>query len=614
MADEYGYGVPSFNTGASNWDTALGSLARGLFPDPSLQSRGLAYGAQAREAILKGDKSITEANSAIQALQMARAIDQRQRMMPQPTYRPSGLPGGAPIMNPPSDIAMTVAGGAAAAPPAPMPPPSMSPVQLYNSTAGADGHTGPLLAGTPPPVSSPSPGAPPAPNTTASDGTVPQGDTGSGPLHPGSVTPPGGGQKYAPPAQANGSPAPVAPGLNLATYVAFQAMAGRDAAQAKQQGLAFLTSAFQNGLIDHNTFAQLTSGMGDNAMYESDQQTGRTLITERGATTREGMRLAQQESQFGRTTQANQILRDPQGNPIVTLPPAPGQTELRQIGPGFSEPLTQQSQGITTTGGGGPYGTGPVLQRQGAVAPGTPGYDANQDKLMNEPVPVVIGGVAKSMPYGEYLRIPLDQRPALDPQTTERLRALAATPSVQGQGTAAAEGARTGLGAATPYKPRTEEEAKNFGILVDSHAQRDYAAVHDAWWNREDPAQLSQEAKDDVIARASDIQRQNPSLSPDEAIARANTELKQAGVLPTPEQMDPKRRDDPFSRKFFDNPRVASQLNAKTGKPVGVFRIPHIKPYIPGAIAVAPPDAQDGDTVQKGNQTGVVRNGFIYRQ
>src|SRR5262249_42667196 len=128
-----------------------------------------------------------------------------------------------------------------------------------------------LTTGTPPPASPPVPGAPPAPNTTTSNGQVVQDNQGDGPLHPGSITSPDGGIKMSGPAMANGSPARTP--FTLGTYVALQAMAGRNPEMAKIQGMAYLTSAFQNGLIDHNTFTQLSGGLGNTGMYESDQST-----------------------------------------------------------------------------------------------------------------------------------------------------------------------------------------------------------------------------------------------------------------------------------------------------------------------------------------------------
>lgn len=595
MGDTIGY--PGFNTGSSNWDNALGSLARGLFPDPSQRARGLAYGAQARENLLAGDKTISERNAGIAALMQARQLDQGSTAMPPaPSYHPSGVPGGAPIMDPPGNLPMSNGQGA-----------PITPTQLYNATAGSDGHTGPMLAGTPPPMSPPSAVSPPAPNTTASNGSVPTEDTGSGPLHPGSVTPPGGGQKYAPPAQSNGSPAPISPGLNLATYVAMQAMAGRDATQAHIQGLAFLTSAFQQGIIDHNTFAWMTSGLGNNGMFESEQATTRVGMQQAGETGREGMRLRQQESQFGRTTQANQVTQDAQGNPVVNLPPAPGDTALRPVGTGFNQGLTEQSRGITTTGGGGPYGSGPVLQRQGAVQPGTPGFSAETDRQMNTPVQVVVGGVARDMTYGEYLKIPVPQRPPLSEKDAAAVRANTITQAISTGDTGPAGTARRAAIAAEPPKMRTEEEAKQFNSLIDATMQRRFAPVEGTpvyATTRGEPALIGDDTRAAVGSRAQDLLDQGVVRNPDQAINQAIDELTQTGHILTPDQLQKQRGKG----TDLANPNIRT---LQTGKgAVKVFHVPLAKPYEPGAVQLAPAGLQEG-TLSK-DRKYQMRNGFWY--
>jgi len=322
---------PSFD---SNWNGALGTLSHALFPDPSRAAQAYYYGTEARNKILSGDTAITEANSAQRALAMQMALD---RMGPQPgpvTYHPSGLPGGAPIMDPPNTSTDTYY-----TPPGVPGPDGPHPVQLYQNygEGSAANPKGFATTGVPAPASSPAPnaGAPPAPNTTTSNGQVPPNDQGSGVLHPGSVTAPDGGVKMSGPAAADGSPAK--PAFTLGTYVALQAMAGRNAEAAKIQGLSYITSAWQHGLIDTATYHQMLGGLGNTGMYESDQATNRAVtvanIQEGGAIKREGMRLGERWQEF-------------QGTPLqhTGVDPNSGQSTLLYPGTPQGTPLFNQAQ------------------------------------------------------------------------------------------------------------------------------------------------------------------------------------------------------------------------------------------------------------------------------
>ena len=595
-----------FNTGNAQWDQGFNSLARGLFPDPSRAARGAAYGATAREALLKGDQSIAERNAGITAYQQAYGMDATgQPQLPAPpSYRPSGVPGGAPIMNPPPGLNMTQS-------PVPPPAPSGSLVGLLANIFGSGNSPnakGVGTTGTPPPASSPAPnsGAPPAPNTTTSDGQPPTNDQGSGAINYNAINTTGGGRQYAPAAAANGSPAPVP--IGIGTYMALQAMAGRDAATAKEQGLAFINSAFEHGILPWNTATQMSGLQGNNAPYESDQATGRTIITQQAETGREGMRLGQQESQFGRTVQPNMTTVDAQGNPIVNLPPPKGSTTPVPVGRGFNQPLEEQRREPFTVGGGGPYGSGPQVSTKGDAA-GKPGYSAETDRQDQTPVKYVEpGGTVRAMTYGEYKArgapFPLTQ------DSMEAVRAAATTAALGGGGMKPSQTVRESTQTSSVPAAVESREGLYQRALVDQDGARRYAPLQDKWagiysGRRDLPAQYSAEARSDIISRANDIERDPNSGAAfhnmPEALNRATNELIQGGLLP-----DDKNVDRGYQAWLAANPSVK-----KTDKG-GVFQIPSLKRYEPGAIAVAPKGANQGDIVGKGDQTGVVRNGFIY--
>src|SRR5262249_12903875 len=119
---------PSFNTGDTGWNNALGTLGHALFPDPARQAQAYYYGTEARNQILKGDTAITEANPAQRALAMQMALERLGATPSAPTYRPSGLPGGAPILNPPNTSTDTYP-----TPPGQPGPDGPHPVALYQT-------------------------------------------------------------------------------------------------------------------------------------------------------------------------------------------------------------------------------------------------------------------------------------------------------------------------------------------------------------------------------------------------------------------------------------------------------------------------------------------------
>ena len=607
MSGYEGSNFAPFNTGNPQWDQGFNSLSRGLFGDASAYGRGQAAGAIARENIIKGDTSISERNAAASQLLMALGLDRtgQPQLPPTPTFHPSGVPGGAPIMDPPAGMQMS-------APPPVQPGPGGSLVGLLGRIFGAGDSPnakGYGTTGTPPPVSSPAPnaGAPPAPNTTTTNGQVPTNDQGSGPFNYNAINTTGGGRQYAPAAQSNGSPAPVP--INLGSLMALGAYAGQDANVIKQGGQAYIASAFDHGVIPWNTATQLSGLTGNNAPYESDQATGRTRISEAGATTREGMRLGQQESQFVRTAQPGMVTTDANGNPIVNLPPPKGSTTPVPVGRGFNEPLEQQRREPYQTGGGGPYGSGPQTATKG-TAPGQPGYSAEADRVNNTPVSYVDDkGTTRSMPYGEYVRqgapFPLTR------DSLEAVRASAAIANQVGGGTDPSKAVRDATQASSVPDQVKGTEGFYQRALVDQDIRRRYAPLQDVWagitsGRRDVPAEASSEMRADILSRANDIERDPNSGAAfhnmPEAISRATDELIKTGAIP-----DDKNVDRAWQSVLAANPNIK-----KTDKGA-VFQIPTLKRYQPGALGLAPAGGKDNQLVDLGSgRKGVVRNGFVY--
>jgi hypothetical protein len=378
-------GGPAINTGNAAWDQGLGSLGGALFPDPSKVAQAGYYGAEQRNKQLQSSK-LRDQMARQQALDEAA----KNLTMPDTSYAasPEG-PNMPPIMQPPGSapaptptLSATVAPGpAAAAPPppaAPAPAPA-APVAPAAGTVGANmtpaglsalfaggggavpdgGGTVRLDQGTPPPTSSPAPGAgaPPASNATASDGSVPTNDAVSGIFHPGSITPPGGGRKTTGPADANGAPAK--PMITAAQYVNLAVSAGHDAQQALLDWRSMISSKYDTGQIDENTYHHMM-GAADPSIITTDatntanikrtgmEQAGattRTGMEQAGATTRTGMTEAGATTRTGMTeagaTQRTQMttdqLREAHGNEVVETVDENGQktlTKRKDLKPG----------------------------------------------------------------------------------------------------------------------------------------------------------------------------------------------------------------------------------------------------------------------------------------
>jgi len=423
--------MPAFNTGNAAWDQGLGNLSGALFPDPSKVAQAGYYGAEQRKAQLESSKIRDQL-----ARQQAADTAANTLTMPATSYAPSPEgPNMPPIMQPPTvaaapspavappppSLSATVAPGpAAAAPPppaAPAPGPAaaapaagqvganLGPAGLSGLFAGGGGAVAPagngtvrLDQGTPPPVSSPAPGAgaPPASNATASDGSVPNNDAVSGIFHPGSITPPDGGRKTTGPANADGSPSK--PLITAAQWVNMQVAAGHDANQALVTWRAMISSAYDTGRIDENTYHHMM-GAADPAIITTDAtnaanikrtgmeqagqtqreamsqtgQTTRTGMTEAGATTRTGMTIEEQDRARG---DALVDTVDAAGNKTLTP-----RRDLKPGQPGYDPTLANTRLSATVA---------PVQVQPGG--PGTSSYSMPAGQAQRDKVPLYQAG------------------------------------------------------------------------------------------------------------------------------------------------------------------------------------------------------------------------------
>jgi hypothetical protein len=606
-----------FNTGNPQWDQNFNSLSRGLFGDPSAYGRGVAAGAAARESIIKGDTSISERNAAASQLLMALGLDRtgRPQLPPTPTFHPSGVPGAAPIMDPPAGMQMS----------APPPVSSISPPGFLARLFGAGDHPndkGVGTTGTPPPASSPAPnaGAPPAPNTTTSNGQVPTNDQGSGPINYNAINTSGGGRQYAPAAQANGSPAPVP--INLGSLMALGAYAGQDANVIKQGGQAYIASAFDHGVIPWNTATQLSGLTGNNAPYESDQATGRTRISEAGATARTQIHEAAETGRTGmvvggenfRAGQTPEVSVGPDGKLVYTTRGAivPGQT------PAFSPQQyasdSQRAQAMDK-----------VVQTYQLDATGKP-------DVSRPTVPMT-------------LRDALAQKAVMTPESTDAVNALLRGATLTAPQAGPTRNLADTVAATTTagQPPQTANEAFQTKQVRDKLFENIYAPSESgAVIKRSEAGAPTWQAEYAFNDYAEFIKRQFPSMSPDVVNMTVAQHLQQLGYLPSKDQVNGFRTRS--GANFWGNPDIDQQVTK--GGTAGKFMIPLLKDYTspitgvvvsadprPGGvggtgakppappvpkttgtpIARAHPGAKPGDRVPVGGRTGIVGNdGLVY--
>ena len=484
--------MPMFNTGNSQWDQGLNTLASGLFPDPSKVAQAGYYGAEMRNAQIGAAQKMDQM-AALHRFGMMAGGDVNPGA---PTYAPAPGPNMPMVMRdpyasgsqPPAStppLSATVAPAPAAAPaaaaapapvaaaPAPVPTaapvPSATPAPVAPASTTAAPPAGPaptlvdaLTTGTPPATSPDAPGTPSSSNATGSNGTVPTGDHSAGLLHPGSITTPDGGVKTSGPAAPDGSPA--RPAVTLAQYVAAAVMGGMDANQARLQGSAMLATLYQRGIIDRDTYHQMLGGAGEPSMGVADTQAASAArvagiqaasaanvanITQTGETTRTGMPL--------------QDIVDPNNPTQITRVP------LAQLqGPGGVRSYNPNA--VSTA-------VAPVTTQAGPNAPvlSTPTFQAQKDKT---PLyqPTTLGAVGTYIdPKNPTQLLPrtFEQAQQLGlveaPKTMEGWTALAASASANEPDPAKAQAIRDKVmafaTAAAPKPTDANESVRNSNII-----------------------------------------------------------------------------------------------------------------------------------------------------
>ena len=667
------YGPPSFATGNPAWNSALGTLAQGLFPNPAAGAQAYHYGSEARKAQIEGYKSIGENNAATQALTMSpgAGLQSSPITFQQPPITgmgpiiapPQGLPMQAPPGTPPpsapppaptqppaaapplSGAVVPPATGAAVAPPgggvAPPPPPGpVSLDRLSSIVAPGDqpNDKGVGTTGTPSAASPPSAVAPPAPNTTTSNGQVPTNDQGSGQLHPGWVTDADGGQKYSAPAQANGSPTP--PKFDLTTYANLQAMAGRNPEMAKLQILSYILGAEQRGNLPVGTAKtvqeqqsqndQLSAAFGS-PVFESKQATARTGITAAAGIQEENIRQA---GDTARTRMGVQTGVGPDGKPVFTnagaIADAPGTI------PAFNNEVYTTGEAVHTTGGGGPYGTGGQLVKAKDLTSGTPAPNQAVDTAMNSIVQVYqltpdgkpdASQAPVPMRYGDALR---QQRP-LTPASTDQVNAILRGAALTGDATQPA-GRLSQVVAATTPPPTPEPANATEADKMLQLEQRHFADVYkpaSTTIGRQELAAPTSEAQTVLDDRISELRRADPRMPLQTAVLRARSEMETAGELPTVQQQQGARAYTAADQLAWGNRNIDYQVSK--GQVAGRFMVPLLKDYtnprtgmtvkatgagvqkdtLGAVIAPAPPGSKEGDTGTYNGKRVKVVNGKL---
>ena len=309
-------------TGDPGWDQTISTLGDLIAGNPAKEASAYYYGTKSRESLLQSNNLIGQGNWRNRYGMQTQGLDPGSPVWQQAT----NLPGAPPVLAPPSNLPM--AGAPAVSPLAAMAT-GMTPQQAADMIPAA---VAPMTTGTPPPVSPPSAVSPPAPNTTTSNGQVPQNDPVSGRMHPASLNTTGVAVQ-ASPAQANGSPAPVPPGMTLPGLMAMHgtgALAGIDAQTLAGGGQALAWEMLNRKLITPNQYNQMLAGTGQAGPYQQDIQAQSALAvgaqTQAGETARNAATnaaaMARQQLVTGEARRADEehpvMTVDEAGKPIYT--------------------------------------------------------------------------------------------------------------------------------------------------------------------------------------------------------------------------------------------------------------------------------------------------------
>lgn len=561
-------------SGDANWDRGLGTLAQGLFPDPSNIARAGYYGAEQRKAQLQAAQAREGIAAGHQILARGPGSGLAQaplQFTPDPASGTMVLQDTVGQQQP--SLGQTVAGGGQATPAIP-PPEVLANIIAPGNEPNAKGLG---ATGTPPPASSPSPGAPPAPNTTTSNGQVPTNNQGDGPLHMNSVTAPDGGQKYAGPAAPNGSPAP--PQFDLATYTALMGMTGRNPELAKMGILGYIRDAEQRGT--------LPVGTAKNIADRADQLTADLGSTVFGTKT---------QADTGRY-QSDQTLRGTLGSAQIQANAGITQEQLRQTGAGQRTEAEQTGQTTRTS----MVEAGALQRQQAQDAAAQQRLDGAMVETYNKDGTISVATFKEAR----------EQHLPMTAKSVDQMHALALQLGIGGQPQAARD-----VGAATqamqPSQAMTVQEQIGAENHLNVRVPQLFAPTEG--FQRELPVQLDPHEQADVLTRAQEIYAHTDRSSAayhnhTVAVDQAINELQATGHMP--KQADMQSMFDVAGKYLGHDERIKQQVNPG-GKTQSRYVVPQLKPYEPGAISIAPSNLKEGDPVRAGNMTGVVHNGFVY--
>jgi hypothetical protein len=610
-------------TGYEDWDQNLKTLSQSLFPDPSLAARGYYYGSEARQKQLESNKLIDQQNWRNRYGMMTQGGAQPG---PLTFQQPTNVPGAAPISAPPANLPM--AGGGPASMAAAVT--NMTPAQAADMVPAA---VAPYMQGTPQPVSPPSAVAPPAPNTTTSNGQVPQNDPVSGSLHPASINTTGV-PVQASPAAADGSPAPVPPGMTLPGLLAMHgagALAGIDAATLAGGGQALAYELFNRKIINENQYKQMLSGTGATQPMVADIGAAATV---KGHEIAAAAELAKQRIVTGEgARQFNQSLErtlGPDGQPIFTPrisaagQPAYEPTVAATVASAAAQPAYLQPGGPNTPVTMSTVGAAQGKQVSQPTVDTTIAGHASEYGVFTSPTDPLrrVNSTAGAAAAAGLIPVPkttdeqialmnsayaMEQDPVKRQQLFEAMTQLAAMP-------------KGPVGA----KEAWEQQQVDYKTAQQFYPQPDPATkLGGGQWYITEPVMFNPEAETAINVRQRELQRTDRRLAvnPTEARSAAIRALQGEKQLPTAAEINELRRTQ-IRHLTGTDPRLES-----VQAPGGTTATPHLMIGLkPKAGTAATPGPTPGTPIGKapagtpdgpqtiGGKPVMVRSGIVYAQ
>ena len=522
--------MPTFDTGNANWNETLGGIAGVLFPDQSKEAAAYYHGALARKAQIEGNKAISEQNA------MTYLPNILGGQQPNYTYRPAGLTGAAPVLNPAQNLPGVTPGMPGPALSSAFTPPS--PQAIAQSAANTPAVVEPFTRGTAPAYVSPAPGsgAPPAPTGTTSIGTTPTNEVGSGPVHPATLNTTGGGRPQAPPASSNGSPAQQI--INPAQYALAMSQAGIPDAVIRNNIATYFGQLHAQGSITDRQYY-------DNLASVNITTPLTTTLSEAGATTRQGMSDKAALERTNVTAAAHRYASD-----IALRTPGTYAVggALRTMTPtqSLAEPGAIKAPAGPTEAQG--YAAGQVLTmppgpgRQAALSDV---YSLGTSAQTYGPYIPPGGGAPTTMAAGTAATTPgVQPEPASETQQIGRIAARASDPNATPEQRATAAKQLGDLQVALAKgKPPDQNQLFQQQILNYQQNNRAYAATRqDA---NQMPVYVTPDADVAIRNRAAQLmsdERTGFRDHPDQAYNQARQELVANGTIESPKDVADKRK------------------------------------------------------------------------